>query len=112
MKFAMTDEEIIRSYKNAENYKDQVRILAELNAVPEQDMAKKMKDLGLDVDMRWYAQVPKKKETKEIKPVTVNNDEITRLKEDLNKMTELLRDARRQAEKLRKIILILLEDEA
>lgn len=52
MRFHMTDSEIISSYKNAENYKDQVKILAELNSVPVQEMAKKMRDLGLDVDMR------------------------------------------------------------
>lgn len=111
MKFAMTDEEIISSYKNAQNPKAHVQVLAELNGVSKHDMAKKMYDLGLEIDRRWFAQQPKKKEDQP-QPVPVKNDEIARLKEDLRKMTELLQDARKQAEKLRKIVLLLLEDEA
>ena len=120
MKFEMTDGEIIRSFQNAEKPKDQVRILAELNNVALQDMAEKLKELGQPVDMRWYAQVPKKKLEKEEKEyVNVNEemqslkDEVLRLNEENRVLNELLVTANAkasQAEKYRKIVMILMEE--
>lgn len=121
MKFAMTDSEIIKSYKSAMNYKEQVKIIAELNDVPVQDMAQKMRDLGLDVDMRWYAQAPKGKPAKkEVKANVSDNDEIQRLKAELEQQKELvgglnetvmmLKVKADYADKYRKIIMILMEE--
>ena len=123
MKFEMTDSEIIRSFQNAEKPKDQVRILAELNNVALQDMAEKLKELGQPVDMRWYAQVPKKKtekpEKEEKEYVNVNEemqslkDEVLRLNEENRVLNELLVTANAkasQAEKYRKIVMILMEE--
>ena len=123
MKFEMTDGEIIRSFQNAEKPKDQVRILAELNNVALQDMAEKLKELGQPVDMRWYAQAPKKKtekpEKEEKEYVNVNEemqslkDEVLRLNEENRVLNELLVTANAkasQAEKYRKIVMILMEE--
>ena len=123
MKFEMTDSEIIRSFQNAEKPKDQVRILAELNNVALQDMAEKLKELGQPVDMRWYAQVPKKKtekpEKEEKEYVNVNEemqslkDEVLRLNEENRVLNELLVTANAKAahaEKYRKIVMILMEE--
>lgn len=125
MKFEMTDSEIIRSFQNAEKPKDQVRILAELNNVALQDMAEKLKELGQPVDMRWYAQVPKKKtekpEKEEKEYVNVNEemqslkDEVLRLNEENRVLNELLVTANAKAaqtEKYRKIVMILMEETA
>lgn len=131
MRFHMTDSEIISSYKNAENYKDQVKILAELNSVPVQEMAKKMRDLGLDVDMRWYAQSQRtatKPEKEEKVYMNVNEemqklkDDSERLKTELETQTEInrgltetlaaFREKAAWADKYRKIIMILMEVEA
>lgn len=125
MKFEMTDSEIIRSFQNAEKPKDQVRILAELNGVALLDMAEKLKELGQPVDMRWYAQVPKKKtekpEKEEREFVNVNEemqslkDEVLRLNEENRVLNELLVTANAKAaqtEKYRKIVMILMEETA
>ena len=125
MKFEMTDSGIIRSFQNAEKPKDQVRILAELNNVALQDMAEKLKELGQPVDMRWYAQVPKKKtekpEKEEKEYVNVNEemqslkDEVLRLNEENRALNELLTAAKvkaAQTEKYRKIVMILMEETA
>ena len=51
----MIDSEIISNFKNGSNKpKEQVKVLADLIAVPVQDMAKKCKELGLPVDVRWF----------------------------------------------------------
>ena len=120
MKFEMTDNEIIRSFQNAEKPKDQVRILAELNGVALLDMAEKLKELGMQVDKRWYAQIPKQKaEKEESKYVNVNEemqslkDEVLRLNEENKALNELLVAANAkasQAEKYRKIVMILMEE--
>ena len=117
MKFEMTDSEIIRSFQNAEKPKDQVRILAELNGVALLDMAEKLKELGMQVDKRWYAQIPKK----EGEFVNINEEmqslknEVLRLNEENRVLNELLVTANAkaaQAEKYRKIVMILMEETA
>lgn len=122
MKFEMSDSEIIRSFQNAEKPKDQVRILAELNGVALLDMAEKLKELGMQVDKRWYAQIPKQKaEKEESKYVNINEemqslkDEVLRLNEENKALNELLVTANvkiAQAEKYRKIVMILMEESA
>lgn len=122
MKFEMTDSEIIRSFQNAEKPKNQVRILAELNGVALLDMAEKLKELGMQVDKRWYTQIPKQKaEKEESKYVNVNEemqslkDEVLRLNEENKALNELLVTAKvkaAQAEKYRKIVMILMEETA
>lgn len=118
MKFEMTDGEIIRSFQNAEKPKDQVRILAELNGVALLDMAEKLKELGMQVDKRWYAQMPKKKEGEFVninEEMQSLKDEVLRLNEENKALNELLVEAKVkavQAEKYRKIVMILMEESA
>ena len=49
MKFTMDDTEIRTSYNTAKDQREQVKILAELNAVPQAVMAEKLRELGCDV---------------------------------------------------------------
>ena len=49
MKFTMDDTEIRTSYNTAKNQAAQVQVLAELNAVTQSAMAKKLRELGCDV---------------------------------------------------------------
>lgn len=49
MRFSMSDDEIRSSFNTARNKKDQVKILAELNATTPQAMAEKLRELGCDV---------------------------------------------------------------
>lgn len=49
MKFFMSDDEIMVSFNTAKNKKDQVRVLADLNATTQQVIVDKLKALGCDV---------------------------------------------------------------
>ena len=49
MKFTMDDTEIRTSYNTAKDQREQVKILAELNAVTPSAMAAKLRELGCDV---------------------------------------------------------------
>lgn len=49
MKFSMGDDEIRVSYNTAKDRKAQIKVLAELNAVPQAVMTNKLRDLGCDV---------------------------------------------------------------
>ena len=67
MRFSMSDDEIKVSYNNATDRKAQVKILAELNAVPIQSMAEKLKRLGFvvpEIPMKWTEPVPPLREVK------------------------------------------------
>lgn len=67
MRFSMSDEEIKVSYNNATDRKAQVKILAELNAVPIQSMAEKLKRLGFvvpEIPVKWTEPVPPLREVK------------------------------------------------
>ena len=99
-----------------------MRILAKLNGVALLDMAEKLKELGMQVDKRWYAQIPKQKaEKEESKYVNISEemqslkDKVLRLNEENKALNELLVAAKvkaAQAEKYRKIVMILTEETA
>ena len=63
MSFAMTDEEILRSFNNAAQPSKQVAILADLNATDVQTMCAKLKELGAD-----YKKLPRQKKEKTDRP--------------------------------------------
>ena len=50
----MTDGEILRSYTQAKDPKEQVAILADLNACSVWEMREKLVSLGAQLDGRWY----------------------------------------------------------
>ena len=45
----MTNDEIVRRYEKAENRRKMIRILAELNACPKEDIRKILREAGCDV---------------------------------------------------------------
>ncbi|MBQ2269722.1 MAG: hypothetical protein II338_05725 [Bacteroidaceae bacterium] len=59
MNFAMSDEEILRSFNTAAHPSKQVAILADLNATDVQTMCAKLKELGAD-----YKKLPRQKKDK------------------------------------------------
>lgn len=64
MSFAMTDEEILRSFNTAAQPSKQVAILADLNATDVQTMCAKLKELGAD-----YKKLPRQKKDKPETPI-------------------------------------------
>ena len=54
----MTDSEILSNYRGAKNQKAQVKILADLNAVSEPEMAEKLRSLGIKVPGRAVKELP------------------------------------------------------
>ena len=54
----MTDSEILGNYRGAKNQKDQVKILADLNAVSEPEMVEKLRSLGVKVPGRAAKDLP------------------------------------------------------
>ena len=63
MSFAMTDEEILRSFNTAARPSKQVAILADLNATDVPTMCTKLKELGVD-----YKKLPRQKKEKNTQP--------------------------------------------
>ena len=56
-----SDAEVLRSYRQAENKFQQVRILAELNGVSNKEMAEFLRDNGEPVDRRYFFAGSKRK---------------------------------------------------
>lgn len=56
----MTTEEIIREYKLAKDKRRQVKILADMNCVSNEEMAMLLQENGLEVDKRFFSKPPKK----------------------------------------------------
>ena len=128
MRFAMTDDEIVQNYKNAKKPKDQVKILAELNGVTTPEMARKLKELGLDVDVRWFTSGGnfRKKDKEDTENMSATEElqkvkqEAEELREELAQQREVVRamgetlEAVRakagQSDKYRKVIMILMEE--
>ena len=58
----MTEKEIIRSYKEAKRKQEQIKILADLNTCPKEDIRKILRDAGLDVPATGNRYTKKKEE--------------------------------------------------
>ena len=58
----MTEGEILRSYREAKNPKEQIKVLAELNAVPEYRIVDILKKQGVDGRVLPHPRRPKKQE--------------------------------------------------
>ena len=56
----MTTEEIIREYRLAQDKRRQVKILADLNCVSNEEMAMLLRENGQEVDKRYFNKPPKK----------------------------------------------------
>ena len=66
----MTEGEIFRSYKEAKNPKEQIKVLAELNAVPKEIIVDILKKQGVDGRLLPHPRRPKKEEPKPISQST------------------------------------------
>lgn len=128
MRFAMTDDEIVQNYKNAKKPKDQVKILAELNGTTTPEMARKLKELGLDVDVRWFTSGGNfRKKDKEDAESMSTTEELQKVKQEAEELRaelaqqrevvramgetlEAVRAKAGQTDKYRKVIMILMEE--
>lgn len=82
----MTKEEICRDYRLAANKRDQIKVLAELNACSKQKIAEMLIEDGQEVP-KWYQ---KKEEPQEPKKVTV--EALTEQNNALEKSNAALRE--------------------
>lgn len=109
----MTDNEILRDYKQAKDKKEQVKILADLNQCSVWEMYEKLSALGAEIDGRSFQQYNPKREglsakggqkTAEMKaadPQTITEQLRRQLREKEDIITQLKADGQLQAEQLR-----------
>lgn len=96
--FAMDDHEIRMSYENAVDKKEQISILADLNATDVWSMMCKLVELGCTVDGRWYqAENPKRKANAEEK----DRRESDKLAEENARLVQKIAALNRQIDTLR-----------
>ena len=71
-----SDAEVLRSYRQAENKFQQVRILAELNGVSNKEMAEFLRDNGEPVDRRYFFAGSKRKSQEEAREDHESNRKV------------------------------------
>lgn len=93
----MTNSEIVRRYKAADNWRKMIRILAELNACPKEEIRKILREAGLDVPATGNRYTAAKKEEEETEASGSKRKKKTELKEAVDNISvglnAMVRDA-------------------